>query len=37
MMQIAELESTRVDACPIATSIVVVSRVKRPLKIADAA
>jgi hypothetical protein len=36
MVQIAEPESTRDDAFPIATSIAVVSRLKRLLKIVDA-
>jgi hypothetical protein len=34
-MQIAEPESTRDDAYPIATGIVIIGRVKRLLKIAD--
>jgi hypothetical protein len=34
-MQIAEPESTRDDAHPIATGIVIIGRVKRLLKIAD--
>jgi hypothetical protein len=35
VMQIAEPESTRDDAHPIATGIVIIGRVKRLLKIAD--